>query len=473
MRKLEFLLLFSQVLWTIIVLFIPNRKKIRMVSIGVLLLLVAHLVIEGYRWQMLLAYVLSSIMIYSAIKRGSFVKKIVDSSNGKKYTIILSVSILLLCNSALLILVPVFKLPNPTGAYAIGIKSEYWVDKSINERSTSHRELMVTMWYPADIEVTSREHVVRYPFKEIGGALESLYGIPASLFNYMSYIKTNSYSQAMVSNKEEKYPVIVFSHGFNATRMQNFSQMEELASHGYIVISVDHPLDAAYIKYPDGTFITNQISPFDFIHGDHQQNVLERSKDASFIINMLDYFYTSSDHFLFGKVDLEHVGIIGHSYGGATAVKTLFHDNRFIAGVNMDGGLYGIDVHAGVDKPLMTMLALSSYNYEPSENELQMMGLSSEAYRRMMDNHLDDVQTLYKSSKNSKSYMLTFLVGDHMSFTDSPLISPLLSVGYNPHTMQREINGYVLDFFNQHLKGIDSDNLVERQTDKYQLQVYN
>lgn len=56
-------------------------------------------------------------------------------------------------------LFPVFALPEPTGSYAIGNLSYHLVDRRREETYTDdkgdHRELMITVWYPADTDTAA------------------------------------------------------------------------------------------------------------------------------------------------------------------------------------------------------------------------------------------------------------------------------------------------------------------------------
>ena len=56
---------------------------------------------------------------------------------------------------------------------------------------------------------------------------------------------------------------------------------------------------------------------------------------------------------LAGHLDLQHVGIIGHSIGGATAVQVIAADPRFKVAVNLDGKLFGAQSAAHLNRPLL------------------------------------------------------------------------------------------------------------------------
>ena len=58
---------------------------------------------------------------------------------------------------------------------------------------------------------------------------------------------------------------------------------------------------------------------------------------------------------LAGHLDLQHVGIVGHSIGGATAVQVMAGDPRFKVGVNLDGKLFGTEPDARLDRPFLWM----------------------------------------------------------------------------------------------------------------------
>lgn len=54
-----------------------------------------------------------------------------------------------------------------------------------------------------------------------------------------------------------------------------------------------------------------------------------------------------------GKIDLDHIGAMGHSFGGATAFNATYLDQRIKAGVNMDGSLYEVENRDDINKPFM------------------------------------------------------------------------------------------------------------------------
>ena len=58
-----------------------------------------------------------------------------------------------------------------------------------------------------------------------------------------------------------------------------------------------------------------------------------------------------------GMFDLDHVGMFGHSLGGATAAATMLIDRRLDAGLDMDGFLFGKVAVTGLKKPFMLFAA--------------------------------------------------------------------------------------------------------------------
>ncbi|WP_374018944.1 hypothetical protein ABU162_04120 [Paenibacillus thiaminolyticus] len=75
-------------------------------------------------------------------------------------------------------LFPVFTLPEPTGSYAIGTASYHLVDRSCEESYTDdkgdHRELMITVWYPADPDTAAKLPRKPYP-KEVAEAMSLVF----------------------------------------------------------------------------------------------------------------------------------------------------------------------------------------------------------------------------------------------------------------------------------------------------------
>jgi predicted dienelactone hydrolase len=57
------------------------------------------------------------------------------------------------------------------------------------------------------------------------------------------------------SNKKNEYPLVLFDPGFGESRLIYGAMARSLASHGYVVVTVDHPFDAPAVQFPDGSII--------------------------------------------------------------------------------------------------------------------------------------------------------------------------------------------------------------------------
>ncbi|WP_238354031.1 alpha/beta hydrolase [Paenibacillus sp. 23TSA30-6] len=111
-------------------------------------------------------------------------------------------------------------------------------DETLSATPGDKRELMINVWYPVDPDVAKQKPKEPYP-AELGEAISLVFGIPKQLFSYLTTIPTHVVQGAEISNAEAKYPVLLFSPGIRSTRFQSMTAVEELVSHGYIVVSFD------------------------------------------------------------------------------------------------------------------------------------------------------------------------------------------------------------------------------------------
>jgi predicted dienelactone hydrolase len=126
------------------------------------------------------------------------------------------------------------------------------------------------------------------------------------------------------SNVDGPYPLIVYSHGFTSNRDGGAYLAEQLASLGYVVISVNYPL-------------TNFEAP----GGPNVKDVVNQPADVSFLIDSLVRQSNTAGHMLEGMVDESRVGVTGISLGGMTTALVSFHpemrDPRIGAALSIAG----------------------------------------------------------------------------------------------------------------------------------------
>lgn len=479
MRVLEGILIVLHLVWLSTFLLRAGSTLKLASNMASLILLILHLVLEGYRWQMGLTYFL--FILLTILTLVSFFHRNVQtkpSQNQKKRNfkkLLYSLLLLLYVLGSLgpVTLMPVFKLPKPTGPFEVGMNSRHLLggagaDSSLSEQEV--RELMIQIWYPADVKKDSKN--IRYesfPYEEWAGTVEFLFSVPRFFFDYLKYGQTNSIQDIALSNQQKQYPILLFSHGFGSTRMQSFSQMEELASHGYVVVSVDHMIDGAYTKFPDGREVMNKADAYSYSFNiEDDKEVKARSKDMTFVLDQLTKLNDRDPQGLFtGKLDMERIGIFGHSYGGSTAAQALLDDARILAGINIDGPLHEPVASKGLERPFMFIIN-KDYLYL-DENEIKYTNITVEQFQQYHRKMKELADFHYKEGIQGDTYKLTFNTGDHYSFTDFPYLSPILSWSVDVQQFHQVMNQYVTAFFNHYVKKEEVDPILvkEHQVDRF------
>jgi predicted dienelactone hydrolase len=115
------------------------------------------------------------------------------------------------------------------------------------------------------------------------------------------------FSSSASTNK----PVIVFSHGRGSVKTDLRYLAEHLASHGYIVAALEHPGSNKTSFKAVNQNKKQLVAPQEF---------LDRPRDVSFILDELEKLNQTGNSPLQGKLATNNVMIVGHSFGGGTAL---------------------------------------------------------------------------------------------------------------------------------------------------------
>ena len=150
--------------------------------------------------------------------------------------------------------IPFNEVPKPTGDRNIGTESVELIDNDRLEWFTEDpqdlRKIMIQIWYPTDDLDGEKERYIDYGELRIE-ALASQFDYRPFLFKKLIDVETNSIKKAEPST-QSSFPLIIFSHGLGGNRTQNTIMIEELTSHGYVVIAIEHAYDANISIFNNG-----------------------------------------------------------------------------------------------------------------------------------------------------------------------------------------------------------------------------
>jgi predicted dienelactone hydrolase len=259
-------------------------------------------------------------------------------------------------------------LPAPTGSYKVGRVMYDWIDAGrLNPYAPvagTKQELAVRLWYPA--AVVSSSQAAEYVPAYWRSALEHHQGFLLSrlLSRDLGRVKSHSWSDAAVSRQESTYPVVVLRAGGGALSSDYTSIAEDLASHGYVVVSMDAPYRTVVTAFPDGRVaLRNAQSDFDSMPYAAAEKAATQAmgvwvEDVKFVLQRLKELNLHDPSRRFeGRLDLEKIGIVGHSLGGATAAQFCHDDAQCKAGIDIDGIPFGTVVQESLHQPFFFILS--------------------------------------------------------------------------------------------------------------------
>lgn len=242
-------------------------------------------------------------------------------------------------------------LPRPSGPHALGTVALHLSDLGRRDpwvATRPVRELMVQLWYPA----RSPAGLPRAPW--MAGQAAAVFQQTGYLLpEYVTLPDTHARIGATADRRGGRRPVILYSHGHGQHRGSSTALVEELVSHGYVVVTIDHTYDAGQVEFPGGRVEKYAMPPL--TGEDDDPTILKavdvRVADTRFVLEELSRFVRGRrgpfPHGLGDILDLSRTGMFGHSLGGATAASAMAAGVPITAGANLDGSLFGPVVAKG------------------------------------------------------------------------------------------------------------------------------
>lgn len=453
MRPLEItipLLLAIYLLWSR-----PRPFVIRLFPAFALIAVLIHFAVEGYRWQMIPLYVLTAFLVLSSLS------KITGSSGWKPIASSLTFRlaqgggvILLALSTAVPVLLPVPKIPDPGGEYDIGTAIYELIDfsrKEIYSGRDEPRRFTIQVWYPAILNEADERAPWMANAEIYAPAIATYIDLPSYFLDHLALVKIPAYKDAQAAAGEDGFPVILFSHGWNGFNAQNTGQALELASRGYVVIGIQHTYGAVVTVFPDGSIAPNNPKALPENADDPDYEIVARkladqwAGDMSFVLDQLSDWDKEAGNPFFQKVNLERVGVYGHSAGGGAAIQFCGTDSRCKAVLGMDPFMRPVSaevIENGVSQPAFFMFSQEWADITDSKNNR----LFNQFYPNVSDGR----------------GVISIDGTKHYDFSDLPLLSPIaaqlgLKGPLNGRRVTEIVNSYLLDFFEMTLSNKPSE----------------
>lgn len=348
------------------------------------------------------------------------------------------------------------------GTHSVGVRTLTGVNKdqlnilAYGENNTNpryDRHLMWEVWYPAIIGEGRKEGTwymdERFPTEAVvyqGRALRDAAPV------------------------EGPFPLIVVSHGYPGTRLMLSYLTENLASKGYVVIAIDHT--ESTVRDQAGFAST----------------LLNRPLDILFTIDEMDRLSKTPDHFLYGIVDADHVGLVGYSMGGYGIINAA-GAGFSQAGVNLAWGVPGGHLsvrqsgnpafEASQDPRIKAIFALAPWGGALFWDAESMKGLTVPAFFAVgreddVSGYEQGVKLFFDRAIQSDRYLLVFDNARHNIspnfYTPDPLASTEMTAAnymrysepaWDGRRLNNIIQHFATAFFGIHVKGLDYGSYLD------------
>ncbi len=265
--------------------------------------------------------------------------------------------------------------------------------------------------------------------------------------------------------KDGPYPLVIVSHGYTGSRLLMTYLTENLASKGYVVVSIDHM---------ESTFKDAAGFP---------STLLNRSLDDLFVLNEMARLSKDKSSFLSGLVNTDNTALVGYSMGGYGAVNVAgggYSPEAVGLFGGMTGGSQALKVRmrgnaafeASIDPRIKVIVAFAPWGMERGLWDAEgLAGIKTPSL--FVAGSMDDVsgyekgiKAIYDGAVNSDRYLLTYIDARHNVAPNPPPVEAMQpGLNINEYLRyadsvwdMRRINNinqhFVTAFLGMHLKGL-------------------
>lgn len=359
-------------------------------------------------------------------------------------------------------------LPEPTGTFAVG-RTLHYIDTDRDEPWTEladdKRELPLLIWYPAGVGTGTSIDYLPYGSDADSDRFDVVR-------EWSSNLTAHSLQDAPIASTPGTFPIIIFSPGAGTGPWGYHMLLEDLASHGFIVVGIDHAYHGAGQILRDGTFIQPASGMrFDPKSEQGSEEFTEevkrwfmgradvRTDDFRSVVEALHILNAKTDSYLRNRLDLERIGALGHSIGGIAAAHALAEVEGIQSGINIDGHFDSMTFDPA-RVPSNPFMAIEAHGPMLGDEVLEAEGLTREEYDRLMRSFSNRQAASYRQIEQG-AYRVTIDGANHSTVHDRVLIrvqEPDYADG-EPIEIVQAARIYLHAFFQKTLLGMTSTAL--------------
>ncbi|MBI1320846.1 MAG: hypothetical protein GC168_18125 [Candidatus Hydrogenedens sp.] len=268
-------------------------------------------------------------------------------------------------------------LPAPTGPFTVSTFAIEVTDPQRPDDRTADegdfRPVKARIWYPSEVDVT--EPTAYAPAVLSAAAAASYHMDPG----FAEFIVTQNQANLRIADAGAPYPLVLFSHGLGTSPEAHTTTLQDLASRGYFVVSVNHTYGSAASVFDDGTVAEFNVparpadpGPFasqserdayqEALDAWHDNLIEEWRADLELVLN----FLLDSKKKGLVLFDSDKIAAAGHSFGGAAALAFALGDERVDCVADLDGTLWAGLQDQAFDRPFLLANTPTLYTRDAS-----------------------------------------------------------------------------------------------------------
>ena len=349
------------------------------------------------------------------------------------------------------------------GAHDIGVRTIQLIDKgrpdilNIKEGGPTvryDRSLTVEVWYPAALAAGQKP----------GGEYHTSTRNPAVTAKLFGKAVRDA-APLVRESDPSTFPLVIISHGYPGNRFLMSHIGENLASKGFVCVSIDHKDSTYDDQKAFGSTLYNR--PFDQLFVLNEIERLGKIRSGSFLAGLVEATHTGIIGYSMGGYGV--VNVIGGGYSAASATLSTAPPNKMLA----ERGAANPAYQKARDPRIKAAIAIGPWGMQGGFWDLEgLKGIRTPVM--FVAGSADDVsgyekgtRAIYEGAVNAERYLLTFINANHNAA--APIPAPAETYAYSetqrsfPFThyadavwdtarMNNIFNHFATAFFGLHLK---------------------